>query len=69
MTSRRSGKSVVLIRRAVETNGVIFTVSKASQEHLIATSIKLGLKPPKVVVLARGRVKGITIAGLFDDHR
>lgn len=68
-TNRRGGKTVALIRSAVDANGVILTISKANKEHIISTAIKMGVKPPKVIVYARGQEKGITIAGVLVDHQ
>ena len=60
--SRCSGKTVEMIRSAAENDGVIFVRDTARADDLIATAIRLGLKPPRVVVHARGQVLGISVA-------
>lgn len=48
--SMRSGKTVKLIRRALDEDGTIFVSSVKSAQHIIDTAKKLGLKKPKILV-------------------
>ena len=68
MKGRSSGKTVVLIRRAVENGGVILVGNQATADDILAKAVQLGLKPPKVVVFARGQQRGISIAEILVDH-
>ena len=64
----RSGKTVELIRSAVENNGTILVSSDAIAEDIKAKAMRLGLKPPNVIVVARGQGKGVTVAGAIVDN-
>ena len=66
---RCSGKTVALIQLASEKNAAIFVSSKFRAEALIAMAIRLGIKPPRIVVLARGQQRGISIAEILVDHQ
>lgn len=68
MMGRSSGKTVVMIRRAVENDGVILVGNQATADDILAKAVQLGLKPPKVVVFARGQHRGISIAGILVDN-
>lgn len=69
MMGRRSGKTVVMIRRAVKSNGVILVGNQARADDIIAKAVRLGIKPPRVVVFARGQHRGISIAEILVDHQ
>ena len=67
--SRRSGKTVAMIQMALEADGVILCSNQARADDIVEKAMRLGVKPPKVVVFARGQQRGISIAELLVDHQ
>ena len=68
---RRSGKTVQIISRALETNGVIIVHSEASRDYILHTAKLMRVKAPKVIVLEdipkREIRKPVTLAGVIVD--
>ena len=69
--SRRSGKTVQIISRAIETGGVIIVHSKASRDHVLHTAALMRVKAPKVIVeedLPKREIRRpVTLAGVIVD--
>lgn len=70
--SRRCGKTVSLILKAVETGGVIIVRSEASRDHILHTAELMRVKAPKVIVTEdvpkREIRRPVTLAGVIVDY-
>lgn len=67
--SMRSGKTLEMIRIAAKNDAAILVSNDARADDIKAKAIRLGLKPPNVIVMARGQDKGITVAGAIVDNQ
>ena len=69
--SRRSGKTVYIISRALETGGVIIVHSKESRDYILHTAEIMGVSAPQIIVTEdipkREIRKPVTLAGLIVD--
>ena len=65
--SRRSGKTVEMILRAAENDGVIITHSKNHAQYIKALANEMGVKVPEVIVPEPLPKKPFTLAGVIVD--